>query len=89
MVVRCTVPEALISRVGPVTLTAKLNGGVLGSHTWSSAGEYTFSAPVPAGQLDAEALTVDFSLDKFLATGQVDSRELGLIVSSFAVEHIG
>lgn len=86
VVLRCSVPDALIKRVGTVTLTAAANGGTLGSQTWAAAGEYTFSLPVPATLLDADVLTVDFSLDKFLTAGQVDSRELGLIVTSVALE---
>jgi hypothetical protein len=83
---RCVVPEALVARVGPPTLTATLNGGVLGTQKWTTPGEYVFSVPVPPGQLETGSLTVDFALDKFLAAGQVDARELGLIVSSVALE---
>ena len=86
VVLRCSVPEALIRRVGDATLTATVNGGTLGSQTWKSAGEYTFTAPIPAAQLDTETVTVDFSLDKFLSAGQAEARELGLIVTSIAVE---
>jgi hypothetical protein len=86
IVLRCVVAEPLIAKVGAVTLSARLNGGVLGTVTWRNAGEYTFTAPVPAPQLDAGAITVDFDLDKFLPAGQADARELGLIVSSVAVQ---
>jgi hypothetical protein len=83
---RCSVPEALVGRVGSLTVTARVNGGTIATQTWTAPGEYTFSAPVPKAQLDAEAVTVDFSLDKFLAAGQADSRELGLIVSSVELQ---
>ena len=86
VVLKCSVPQAVIGAFGNVTLTAVLNGGVLGSQTWTSAGEYTFVVPVPAAQLDTEVITVDFSLDRFLAAGRADARELGLIVSSIAIE---
>jgi hypothetical protein len=88
VVLRCSVPEALISRVGPVTLSAAVDGSVLGSQTWKTSGEYTFAARVPATHLKRQAMTADFSLDRFLTAGQAETRELGLIVSSIAVERI-
>jgi hypothetical protein len=88
LVMHCSVPEALTSRVGAVTLTAKLNGATLGVQKWETPGEYTFTAAVPASQLSADAVTVDFSLDKFLPAGQADARELGLIVTSVAIEAV-
>jgi hypothetical protein len=41
---------------------------------------------VPASALQGEAVTVDFSCDKFLAAGQVESRELALIVHLIGLE---
>lgn len=82
LVLRCSVPEALISRVGNVTLTARLDGKTLGTLLWKQAGEYTFTAPIPASLLQNEIVTIDFSLNPFLKAGQAETRELGLIVSS-------
>jgi hypothetical protein len=83
--VHLSVPDAVLDRTGPVTLTAILNGRKLGSKTWSAAGEYTFEAPVPAAALGPEPITVDFAVDKFLPAGTVETRELGLIVSSVEI----
>jgi len=85
LTVRLSVPEAVLRHTGPVTLTAALNGATLGSATWTAAGEYTFAAQVPANQLGADPITIDFALDKFLAAGTVETRELGLIVSSVEI----
>ena len=76
-----TVPEPVAQKLGSVTLTALLNGTTLGSATWTQAGEYTFTSEVPASSIGTEPVTFDFVLDRFLAAGAVDSRELGVIVS--------
>jgi hypothetical protein len=86
VVLRGSVPEALIRNVRQVTLRASVNGGTVGSQVWNNPGEYIFAAAIPAAQLDAEAVTVDFSLDQFLKAGQADARELGLIVTSVELE---
>jgi hypothetical protein len=77
-----SVPDPLIQRLGTLTLTATVEGRTLQTATYSAAGEVTFKAAVPAPEFKAEAVTVDFALDKFLAAGVADSRELGLIVTS-------
>jgi hypothetical protein len=82
VIVRLSVPDAVLQQTGPVTLTATLNGARLGSETWRTAGEYTFEAPVPAAALGPDAVTVDFALDKYLPAGTAEARELGLIVTS-------
>ena len=79
--VNVTVPDPVAQKLGSVTLTALLNGTKLGSATWTQAGEYVFTADVPASSLGTEPVTFDFMLDRFLSAGAVDSRELGVIVS--------
>ena len=76
-----SVPQPVTDKLGSVTLTASLNGVKLGSGAWNKPGEYSFSADVPAASLGTEPVTFDFALDRFLAAGAVDSRELGIIVS--------
>lgn len=85
LTVRLSVPEAVLHKTGPITLSASLNGTKLGVKTWSTPGEYTFQVPVPAAALGTDPVTVDFTLDKFLAAGSVETRELGLIVSSVEI----
>jgi hypothetical protein len=76
----------VIQQVKETRLTASLGKAELGTETYSSAGEYTFTVDVPAAALGDEAVTVDFALDRFLPPGAVDTRELGLIVSSIGLE---
>jgi hypothetical protein len=40
---------------------------------------------VPAAALGPDPITVDFAVDKFLPAGTVETRELGLIVSSVEI----
>jgi hypothetical protein len=75
-------PEPVIERLKEVTLSASVNGHALEAETYSKAGEYTYRRELPAAALQQEAVTVDFALDKYLAAGEVETRELGIIVSS-------
>ena len=40
----------------------------------------------PAGLLQKDSVLLEFSLNKYLPAGLIESRELGLIVSSIALE---
>jgi hypothetical protein len=86
LVVKFTLPEAVIAKVKTTTLTASIGGALLGSATYSTAGQYTFTADVAVSRLGRDAVTVDFALSNFLPAGSVDSRELGLVVSSIGLE---
>jgi len=79
---RFAIPESLISRLGPMTLSARVNGVDAGSEMYSKAGECVYDHAVPASALAAEIVIVDFALDKALAPGEQDSRELGVVASS-------
>lgn len=77
-----SVPETVIQKLGPSTLSAKLNGRVLAAIISSKPGAAELVAEVPASELRGETVTFDFSLDKFFQAGEVDTRELGVIVTS-------
>lgn len=82
-----TIPDAIFSRLGPLTLTAASGGTVLHAETYKAAGKYTFHADVPAALLAAGSLKVDFALDKSIPPGTSgDRRELGVIASSLGIE---
>jgi hypothetical protein len=82
-----TLPEAVMSRLGSVTLTARINNAGVGSESYQKQGEYVFTKPVPAGVLaGGEAVKVEFELDKALPPGDADKRELGLIAVSVALK---
>jgi hypothetical protein len=79
---KLNVPEPVIAKVGATRLSATISGSAVEPETYSKPGEYTYSRDVPAAALRSEAATVDFSLDKFIAAGVVEQRELGVIVVS-------
>ncbi len=81
-----SLPEPVVQRLGPMTLTAVAGAKKLGTETYKAAGSYTFTAPVPAELLNKDSVTVDFVLDKSLPAGTVEKRELGLIATSVGLE---
>jgi hypothetical protein len=78
-------PEAVVKRTGPVTLTARVGGVDLEPETFVQPGEHVYSRDLPASVTQGEAVTVDFRLSKFLAAGEVEQRELGVIATSFGL----
>lgn len=81
-----SLPEAVMQRVGSTTLSVSTGGTALGSATYNKPGEYTYTVAVPASAFGGEAVTFDFALDKFLAAGTADERELGLVAAQISVE---
>jgi hypothetical protein len=86
LVVRLSVAESTIKHLGSVTLTANVNGTAIPGETYAQTGDFLYRREVPASALQDEAVTVEFALDKFLAAGQVEERELGLIVALIGFE---
>ncbi len=81
-----SIAEASISRLGPLTLAATLNGSAVGSETYDQAGDYTFTKPVPSEVLASETIEAVFELDKVLPPTGSDLRELGVIAVSVVVK---
>jgi hypothetical protein len=80
------VPAVVTSRLNAVSLQATVGGVKLPPETYSKSGEFTYTRDVPAAALASENTRVDFALDKYLAAGMVESRELGVIASSVGLE---
>jgi hypothetical protein len=83
---KLSVPEAVIARLQSLRLDAKIGEFALEGETFLKAGEHTYRRAVPASVLGSDAVTVDFVLDKFLPPGNLDQRELGLVVSTIGFE---
>ena len=81
-----SIAEASISRLGPLTLTATLNGSPAGSEIYDQAGDYTFTKPVPAEVLASETIEAVFELNKVLPPTGSDLRELGVIAVSVVLK---
>jgi hypothetical protein len=80
------VPDPVIKRLKSVTLSATVNGIALPPERYNQPGEYVFARDVPAKALGGDAATVDFALDKALAPGAVDTRELGIVAHTIGFE---
>jgi hypothetical protein len=75
------VPDVIIQRLKSVTLTASIGGNKLAPEEYKTAGDHTYVRDVPAADLKAASIPVEFSLDKALPATATDSRELGVVVS--------
>jgi hypothetical protein len=77
-----TVPEPSIRALQSLTLTASVGGSTLGPETYRKAGEYVYRRDVGPKLISGDALRIDFQLDKIVAPGASDLRELGIVVTS-------
>jgi hypothetical protein len=81
-----TLPEAVLAKVKTVSLSASVNGAPLSRETYTEPGEFDYSRDVDAKLLAGDAVNVEFTLDKFLPAGSVETRELGVIATSVGFE---
>ncbi len=86
LVLQGAVPEELIRRRGPVRLSASVGKFRLPEQQFTEAGPCRYAQPVPPEAFSTEAAKVEFSLDKPLAAGEVEQRELGMIVTTIGFE---
>jgi hypothetical protein len=86
LVFKLAVPEPVIQQLKSVTLSAAVNGTPLKPETYRKPGEYVFTRDVDAKVLGGASAQVEFSLDKALAPGANDSRELGLVATSIGFD---
>ena len=82
---RLTVPDPVIQHVKGTTLSSKTVGIQLEPQTFDKAGEYVYKRDIPASALASDAVTIDFALDRFIAAGLIEGRELGVIVMSIGL----
>ena len=78
------VPEPVLQKLGPLSISAKVNGVALSAQRFPTAGDAEYTETVPAAALKGESSTVEFSLDKALPAGAVDKRELGIVVTQIS-----
>jgi hypothetical protein len=79
-------PEAVLSKVKTLSLSASVNGTALSPETYTQAGGFDYSRDVDGKLLSSESVNVEFTLDKFLPAGTVETRELGVIGTSVGFE---
>ena len=83
---RLFISDDQINRLGPITLSADVDGHQLEPQTFSKSGDYAYSRPVPAEALKAPSVKVSFSLDKDREPDNVDSRQLGVVASLIGLQ---
>ena len=76
-----TLPEAVIAKLRTVSLSASVSGTPLSPETYTQPGEFDYSRDVDPKLVTGDAVNVDFTLDKFLPAGMVETRELGVIAT--------
>lgn len=82
---RVFVPDSQIVKLGPMTLTAFVNGMQLGSKTFAAGGAYEYSQEVPKDALATSLLPLRFVFDKAAPPWTTDGRELAAVVSRAAL----
>ena len=80
LLLRLFFPETQIQKLGPMTLTASVDGQPLASETFDKSGSYDFVRDIPACFLDTNVLPVSFSLDPYLPQTETDGRDLGAVI---------
>jgi len=83
---KLNIPEAIAAKLGAMTLSAEAGGVPLPAEKFAQAGDYEYVRDVPASAFKGPSLTVNFALDKALPPGEVDRRELGVIVTMVGLE---
>lgn len=86
LVLKVTVPQNSLTSLGPITLHASLPGLELAPETFTRAGDASFSREIPGSLLASDAVEFDFLVDKTLPPSGADSRRLGLVVTSIALQ---
>ncbi|MBI5280570.1 MAG: hypothetical protein HY858_02725 [Candidatus Solibacter usitatus] len=76
-----SLPQAVAGKLMGMSITPAVSGVRLKPFKVEKAGDQKASFEVSYEQLRGEAVIVQFFLDKWIAPGDGDSRELGLVVS--------
>lgn len=74
--------DSVFSRRKTVTISALVESSLLAPETYSQPGPYTYTRDVPAAAFGSGPVKADFALDNYLAAGEIEGRELGLIFKS-------
>lgn len=80
-----TVPDVVASELAGVTVSASVEGRALGSYQAARPGEQTAVFTVPPEIMQADAMIVDFTLDKTIPRRDAETRDLGVIALQFSL----
>jgi len=79
---KLNIPDVVIKNLGTITLSASAGGARLTPRNFTEPGNYVYAADVPAEVLRGDSVTIDVSTDKAIPAGQIEKRELAVIVTS-------
>ncbi|HLK46745.1 MAG TPA: hypothetical protein VKT49_01345 [Bryobacteraceae bacterium] len=85
LVVQLGIPEPVIQRLHSISLSAMVGGSRLDPETYTRPGNYQYVRAI-APKLLSEETHIDFELDKVLPPVGQDTRRLGIVVTSIALE---
>jgi hypothetical protein len=84
---RFAIPEPILAKSkGRLTLSAKVNGTPLPAEVYTKPGEQTYTKDVPSSVLSSPSVKAEFTIDPILPAGSLETREIGLVASSFGLE---
>lgn len=86
LVLKLFFPETQIQKLGPMTLTAFVDGQPLSPQVYSEAGSYDFVRDVPACFLKTNVLPITFSFDPYSPKTDAEGRDLGAVVLMAGLE---
>lgn len=86
MALRFYLPEPLIQKLGPLTLTVKQDDRVVARELFRQFGPQALVVRLDAATLHPQANTFRFALDKCVEASPSDKRQLGVIVSSISLD---
>ena len=86
VVLKFHLPANIVERYKKITLTGEIGQTALAPQSYSQAGDQEYRREAPAKLLEGDAVEVQFSLDKYMAAGVAEGRELGIIVHSIGLE---
>ena len=76
------IPEVIFNRLGPMAVSATINGVALPPESYSKAGDCSYIRDVPAIALSSDGVGVQFTVDKGLPPSDQDHRELAIVVTT-------
>lgn len=76
------IPDVIFSRLGPMAVSATINGVPLSPESYSKAGDCAYTRDVPPSALSNDGVSVEFTVDKGLPPSDQDHRELAIVVTS-------
>jgi hypothetical protein len=82
LLMKVTVPQTQIDKLGSMTLSASVNGVGLPPETYAHAGGFLYERDVPATAFRQDIALVEFALDKVAPAPPPDKRLLGIVVTS-------